>query len=626
MSPLPSIMQSRKVVQLASIAGVALLIFAVHDSGQASTAEVPRLTRDVYFQNEAIPTGPRAPRLYVTDYPARGGDSRLTIWIVAQQHVYWGGLVLGTLFLVTGLEILSLLGTNQSSWSTLDDFAREILQLILLGLSITAVLGGIFLFSLLLLYPDLTTYLLGLFRPLVLVYGTLALLLTFFTYAYFYTWDSMRGLGAQYIHAAVGVLVNVIGCTIVLIANGWASFMMSPAGVDERGQYLGNIWHVLHTATWNPTNVHRLASHLVLGAAVVAAYAAYRAWASTDRDEKVTLDAKSYRWFALMTCALFVLPFAGYWLMREIYAYSQQMGITQLGGLLAWLNVVRVTLVGALFLGINSYLWQRINVAAGGYRHSGYAKYVFLILALCYGVYITPHTMVMTPLELKQMGGQQHQVLGNYGVESAKSAAINLMIVMTVWTWCVVRISRQTTSAFRGWSRHRYLAPVFLVGALNILWLGIYGYYLPANVRIGLSVVMISTSLSLLVLGMVLTRADNTEAQGADAGYGQISVRGYFALFGLAFIVTWLAGLGGYTRSALRLFWHVHETVKDASPWHFTPTAGFAANVITLNALLFWATLAFILWLSSKSLSRAVSPAPRQTPSPSAIEPGEQRT
>lgn len=332
MSPLPSIMQSRKVVRLAPIAGVALLILAAHGSGQASTAEVPRLTRDVHYQHKAIPTGPSAPRLFVTNYPARGGDSRLTIWIVAQQHAYWGGLVLGALFLVTGLEILSLLGKNRYPWSHLDEFAREVLQLILLGLSVTAVLGGIFLFSLLLLYPDLTTYLLGLFRPLVLVYGTLALLLTFLTYTYFYTWDSMRDIGAKYIHAAVGVLVNVIGCAIVLIANGWASFMMSPAGVNDGGRYLGNVWHVLHTATWNPTNIHRLASHLVLSAAVVAAYAAYRAWTSTDRDERARLDAASYRWFAFMTSALLVIPFAGYWLIREIYAYDQRMGITQLGG------------------------------------------------------------------------------------------------------------------------------------------------------------------------------------------------------------------------------------------------------------------------------------------------------
>lgn len=287
---------------------------------------------------------------------------------------------------------------------------------------------------------------------------------------------------------------------------------------------------------------------------------------------------------------------------------------------------MRVSLVGAVFLGINYYLWQRINVAAGGRRYSRYAKYVFLVLTLCYGVYITPHTMVMTPLELKEMGGQQHQVLGNYGVESAKSAAINVMIAMTVWTWCVLRISRQKTSALLGWTLHRFLTPAFLVGALNILWLGAYGYYIPANVRIGLALPMMATTLSLLVLGMALTRSRSPDTQEADAGYGRLPTRGYFALFGLAFVVTWLAGLGGYTRSALRLFWHVTEIVKDASPWHFTPTAGFAANVITLNALLFWAALAFILWLSSKSLSAAGSPVLGQAPSASAIETGEQRT
>ncbi|MBI3355825.1 MAG: hypothetical protein HY038_03475 [Nitrospirae bacterium] len=100
-------------------------------------------------------------------------------------------------------------------------------------------------------------------------------------------------------------------------------------------------------------------------------------------------------------------------------------------------------------------------------------------------VYITPHTLVMTPRELLQMGGQQHQVLGNYGVESSKNAAISIMMVTTMWSFVLWGKSR-----FRNTSRSidRFIAVAFLAGAANILWLGIYGYYIPANVRVGLSV------------------------------------------------------------------------------------------------------------------------------------------
>ena len=48
--------------------------------------------------------------------------------------------------------------------------------------------------------------------------------------------------------------------------------MMSPAGVDEQGHYLGNVWHLLHSALWNPLNVHRFLADIMSGGAVVIAY------------------------------------------------------------------------------------------------------------------------------------------------------------------------------------------------------------------------------------------------------------------------------------------------------------------------------------------------------------------
>lgn len=102
---------------------------------------------------------------------------------------------------------------------------------------------------------------------------------------------------------------------------------------------------------------------------------------------------------------------------------------------MAWLGVVLVMAMGLLFFAINYYLWQRIDSADGTPRYGFMAKYVYTILALCMMVSITPHTIVMIPLELQQLGGQQHPVLGNYGVESAKSTAAWLMIVVTLWSW-----------------------------------------------------------------------------------------------------------------------------------------------------------------------------------------------
>ena len=84
------------------------------------------------------------------------------------------------------------------------------------------------------------------------------------------------------------------------------------------------------------------------------------------------------------------------------------------------------------------------------------------ILAACMAVYSTPHTFVMTPRELLQMGGQQHQVLGNYGVESAKNTAINIMMVVTMWSFILWGKSRFRNASH---SIDRFIAVAFLAGA-----------------------------------------------------------------------------------------------------------------------------------------------------------------
>jgi len=252
--------------------------------------------------------------------------------------------------------------------------------------------------------------------------------------------------------------------------------------------------------------------------------------------------------------------------------------------------------VALLFLTINYYLWQRIDAAKNGAQYRSHSKYLFAILAICAAVYVTPHTMVMTPLELKQLGGQQHQVLANYGVESAKQPAINIMILLTawsllIWSWCSnqnARIMMET----------RLITGAFLAAMVNIVWLGIYGYSIPANVRVGLSLPMWSTTFMMVLLVSVLVIRNRRVSEVESLSWGNLSSRAYYALFSLAFVVTWIMGLGGYRRSSLRLFWHVTEIVRDASPWAYTHTVGFATNLISFNALAFWGSFMTFLWLA----------------------------
>jgi cytochrome d ubiquinol oxidase subunit I len=571
------------------------------EATQANAGEF--VSRDVYYKTEGVVAGPAAPRLTDQDYPRLSEfpalrESRLVIWVLAQQHNYWGGFVFGALVLIVMLEIGSLTVRTRESVQRYDGYAYEILQLVVLALSVAAVLGGLLLFGLLALYPDLTRYLASVFRPFFLGYGVLLVVFSLVLYLYYATWQSMSVGLPKWFHASLGVLAGGLGTLLVLISNAWGSFMQSPAGVDEYGRFLGNYWQVLHTALWNPLNVHRIAGHIVFGAAVIAAYAAYRALTEKTREDRARYDWMAYVALLTVVFALFTIPFGGYWLSREIYAYRQQMGITMFGGLLAWWGIILVSLIASVFFGINYYIWQRIASTGREERYRHYPKYIFLALALCTVPYISPHTMVMTPLEFKQLGGQQHQVLGNYGVESAKQPAINIMIIVTMWSLITWWKCQQKPEQSPFWRSEAFVGGVFLLAIANLIWMGIYGYSIPANVRVGLQLPMVATTFSVVIMGLLIYGRTPKLSQWSQAGWGSLSVRGYYALFFLAFAISWVMGLGGYRRSSLRLFWHVNEIMRDNSPWGFTHTNGFAANVITMNAIIFWLGLLLLIWMA----------------------------
>jgi cytochrome bd-type quinol oxidase subunit 1 len=60
---------------------------------------------------------------------------------------------------------------------------------------------------------------------------------------------------------------------------------------------------------------------------------------------------------------------------------------------------------------------------------------------------------------------------------------------------------------------------------------------------------------------------------------------------------TWLMGLMGFARSGIRQHWHVYGVLRDTSPDAVTPALGYAANVITVVTVMFFALVTFIFWL-----------------------------
>jgi len=103
------------------------------------------------------------------------------------------------------------------------------------------------------------------FHPAMHIYVLLFLAESGTLYIYYYGWEAMKEGLLKWVHLSMAVFLNVFGTVLMMLANSWATFMMSPAGIDAEGQYLGNIWLAIHNHLWNPLNIHRLLGNMVFG-------------------------------------------------------------------------------------------------------------------------------------------------------------------------------------------------------------------------------------------------------------------------------------------------------------------------------------------------------------------------
>jgi hypothetical protein len=184
---------------------------------------------------------------------------------------------------------------------------------------------------------------------------------------------------------------------------------------------------------------------------------------------------------------------------------------------------------------------------------------------------------------------------------SAKNTAVNIMILATFVSFILYRRSGRRPVV--GWARLGNLLQVLILLAAGavVLFLGVYGYFVEAKVRIGLSVPQV---LSVLFAMTTVTFLDVLLLRGARSGpvhWGQMPVRSQYVLIFLAVTFTWLMGLMGYVRSGLRQHWHVYGVLRDTSPDAFTPTLGYATRVVSVTVLVFFVLIGFIFWLAGLS-------------------------
>ena len=518
--------------------------------------------------------------------------SRVAVWMVAELHLMFAAFVLAVPIFVLIIEYIGY-KTGEKKY---DKLAYEFTKLLSVAFSLTAALGALLTFMLIFLYPQFMDYLLSVFGWTFFPYALLFFAEAGFLYSYYYGW----GKFPPRVHLALGVGLNVVGTAILFIADAWVTFMMSPNGISESGE-LVNLYDAVNNFTWMPINIHRLIANVCFGGAIAAAYGAYRFLNATTDEERAHYDWMGYIGSFIAISAFLPLPFAGYYLANEIYGYSQNLGMTLMGGAFSWLFIIQAILIGMLFLAANYYLWIGMERIEGAQRFRRFIKYLLLSVTACFLVWAIPHSLVASVEEARKMGGAHHPLLSVLGVMSAKNTAVNILILTTYISFLLYR--RGNKEATVSWAKTGNLVQflIFAATVAIVVSLGIYGYFVEAKVRIGLSIPQVLSVLFAMVSVTVIDIMMFKKARERPIQWGKMPVRAQYTLFFIAISFTWLMGLMGYVRSGLRQHWHVYGVMKDTSVDAFTPTLGYASYVISIIVLIFFSMIAFVFYLAGLS-------------------------
>ncbi|MGH2524020.1 MAG: cytochrome ubiquinol oxidase subunit I, partial [Anaerolineales bacterium] len=378
-----------------------------------------------------------------------GTDSRLVVWVVAQLHLLFAAFVLGVPIFALVTEYVGY-RTNEKRY---DKLAHDFTKLLAASFSTTASFGGLLAFSLFALYPTFMSHLSDIFSPTYAWYGLLFFAEAFTMYFYLYSWDRLSGDKKKW-HLWAGVLLNVFGVAIMLIANSWVTYMMSPPLAEvnaETGEVIrqglnpltlawtGTLWQAINNPLWSPLNIHRFIGNVAFGGFVVGAYAAVRFLNAKTVEARAYYDWMGYIGNFIGVAALIPMPFAGYYMGREVYSYSAVMGNNMMGGAFSWTFIIQAILIGALFIGANFYLWSGMSRIPGAERYLKYIKWLDVVLIICFAIWLTPHNLPLSPTEQAIIGGQFHPTLKFLGLMAAKNAVINFIIIATFLSFLLYR-------------------------------------------------------------------------------------------------------------------------------------------------------------------------------------------
>ena len=234
--------------------------------------------------------------------------SRAAVWVLAQLHLFFAAFVLAVPIFAVIIEFIGY----KTGDKRYDKLAYEFTKLLSVSFSFTAALGAFLLFMLVLLVPEVhelpdARLLADVRCPTSRCSSSRRSSSTATTTA--------GASSARSVHLFLGMMLNIVGTAIMLIANAWLTFMTSPAGVSETGARIST-WDAVNNYTWMPINIHRIIANVAFGG-VRSPRPTPRSSFLHGQDRRgarpLRLDGL-HRQLSSRSCAFLPLPFAGYYL------------------------------------------------------------------------------------------------------------------------------------------------------------------------------------------------------------------------------------------------------------------------------------------------------------------------
>jgi len=548
----------------------------------------------------------------VHEFPYAG--NRAAVWVVAQMHILFAAFILGAPIFVVISEILGWRNKD----ARYERLAKEVTKVTVILYSMTALTGGLFIFVLLATYPQFTAWLINhFFAVFAVIYPLLFIAETIILYLYWYTWDALQG-PKKLRHIAIGVLLNVIGLTTLIVIDGPTAFMNTPAKLAEGGMDLrtfiettATLWDKMNNYSWWPLNIHRTVGNVVFGGFITGLIAAYMYLMAKNDEERAFYDWFGFVGNLIGVGALLALPFAGYLLAYELCDYDASICPYMMADQLSMFFEMQGAMVGLIFLASNYYIWLSMKRIEGIERiRMSLATLLLMVSVPVVFMLVWTKWPVPDLMALVVPAGYVAVwlLIGKFipwtvsSQTMVKVAFLMVIIGNAIWMTPHAFVATQALAPDDGSLSlpHGEVSLRFVTVSWDMLAL------MPAKNAAAFTLVFV-TIINYILYNRALRRGRII--------WGKIDFAAQFVLVFLAFSAIWTMGLMGAVRELTRKYFHVFNLQYDFTPESFTPTLAYSSWVITGVTLTFYIVVSFAIVLTLRTgKDKAHAEAPKAVP------------